>query len=168
MSMTRFEPAFPSGNRAPAYYMLRYDEILLIIKEAEAIGIAPEYMRFNNPNVDGTSYDPWLDTINIRGNIFSDPHSPHPRDVMSVKAVLAHEYYGHRPYRAQYLLELEKGTSRDTWNDEFRASYMAALKAPGLSDDERRSLMLDAVARATEAQVAIQLNKTMRMMIYGY
>ena len=115
----------PSGNRAPAYNEreLQYDEILLIIKEAEAIGIAPEYLRFDNPNVDGTFYDPWLDIINIRGNIFSDPYSPHPRDVMSVKAVLAHEYYGHRPYRAHYLLELERGSSRDTWNDEFRARY---------------------------------------------
>ena len=46
-------------------------------------------------------------------------------------------------------------------------SMMHIINAPGLDDAERRSLMLD-TARATEAQVVIRLNKTMRKMIYGY
>ena len=167
-TMTKFEPKFPSGNRMPAYYELRDYEIQRIIEEAEAIGIASRYLRFNNPNIGSTSYHPRLDIINIKGNIFPDLRSPHPRDMMSIKAVLAHEFYGHRPYRAQYLLEIEQGTSRDTWNDEFRASYMAALNAPGLDDAERRLLMLDAVERAREAHMAIRPNRIMRVMIYGY
>ena len=166
-----FEPMFGqdiSGHRMPAYYRLKDDEIRRILQEAETIGIPTEYLRFNDPDARGTSYNPFDDIIDIKGNIFPDKNSPHPRDVMSVKAVLAHEFYGHRPYKEQYLEEFERGLSKETWNDEFRASYRAALDSPGLSDGERRSLILDAIERASEAQIAIKYNNIMRQMVYGY
>ena len=37
----------------------------------------------------------------------------HPRAKMSVRDVLAHEFYGHRPNRAQYLWELENNIPFD-------------------------------------------------------
>jgi len=72
---------------------------------------------------------------------------------MSERAVLAHEYYGHRPYREQYLSLWEQGKRQVVWSDEFRASYMAAINAPGLTDVERRDLMLDAIERAREEKL---------------
>ena len=101
------------------------------------------------------------DTITVRGDILPDTYSINPRDIMSVRAVLAHEYYGHRSYRGTAL---RKGS----WNDEFRASYMAAKIAPGLSDDDRGELIIDAVKRANEAGVSIKHNAFMRRVLYGF
>jgi hypothetical protein len=56
----------------------------------------------------------------VRGDVFPDNNSNHPRDLMSERAVFAHEYYGHRTYRGT---KLKSGV----WNDEFRASYKKHL-----------------------------------------
>ena len=79
---------------------------------------------------------------------------------MSERAVLAHEYYGHRSFR---------GTQVDlgSWNDEFRASYKAAIIAPGLSDEDRAYLIMDAIERAKQAGVTIKYNDFMRKVLYG-
>ena len=88
---------------------------------------------------------------------------------MSARAVLAHEYYGHRPYRELYLAEIDLGKmAPQTWVDEFRASYMAAKNAPGLSDDDRRYLILDALERAKEAGISINHNSFIRRVLHGY
>ena len=80
---------------------------------------------------------------------------------MSSRAVIAHEYYGHRAYRGT---KLRKGA----WNDEFRASYMAAKNTPNLSDEDRRYLILDALERAKESGVTIKYNDFIRRTLYGY
>jgi len=80
---------------------------------------------------------------------------------MSIRAVLAHEYYGHFQFAPS---SFEPGD----WRDEFRASYVAALKTPNLSDDDRRYLMLDAYERAKEGGKTLQYNKKARKIIYGY
>jgi hypothetical protein len=54
-----------------------------------------------------------------------------------------------------------------TWQDEFRASYLAAKNAPGLIEQDRKFLVLDAIERANEAGVTIRLNRFMRRTIYG-
>ena len=108
-----------------------------------------------------TGYDDEWDRVYVSGNVMPDLTSNHPRDRMSARAVLAHEYYGHRTFRGT------KAT-KNSWNDEFRASYTAALYAPGLTDDERRDLMLDAQERAKEAGVSIRLNAAMRRILYGF
>jgi hypothetical protein len=89
--------------------------------------------------------------------------SIHPRDLMSSRAVLAHEYYGHRPYRNADI-KLPAGS----WNDEFRASYMAARNAPELSNDDRRYLILDALERAKSAGVTVTYNSFIKEVLYGY
>ena len=96
---------------------------------------------------------------------------------MSQCAVLAHEYYGHRPYRAQYLLEYEQldlgndelllVLARREWADEFRASYMAAKYAPGLTQEDRYYLILDALERAREAFISIKYNDFIRRALHG-
>ena len=108
-----------------------------------------------------TGYDDEWDRVYVSGNVMPDLTSNHPRDRMSARAVLAHEYYGHRTFRGT------KAT-KNSWNDEFRASYTVALNAPGLTDDERRDLMLDAQERAKEAGVSIRPNAAMRRILYGF
>lgn len=79
---------------------------------------------------------------------------------MSPRAVLAHEYYGHRANRNTTV-------EPNSWNDEFRASYMAAKNAPGLSDEDRYYLIQDAIDRASEANVKIRYNQFMKEVLYG-
>ena len=80
---------------------------------------------------------------------------------MSVRAVLAHEYYGHRANSpSEYPV--------DNWRDEFRASYDAAVNAPNLSDRDRADLMVDAYDRARENGDMIEYDEMARRIIYGY
>ncbi|MBQ9091505.1 MAG: hypothetical protein IJY52_04460, partial [Anaerotignum sp.] len=110
----------------------------------------------------GTGYSDKRDKVYISSNVFpSQDGSKHPRDLMSERAALAHEYYGHRANRNSTL---EPGS----WNDEFRASYFAERDCPNLSDEDRRYLILDAVERAKEAGVSIEYNDFMRRVVYGY
>jgi hypothetical protein len=56
---------------------------------------------------------------------------------------------------------------KGSWNDEFRASYIAAKKAPGLSTQDRIYLILDAMERAKESGVNIRLNNFIKDVLYG-
>ena len=80
---------------------------------------------------------------------------------MSERAVLAHEYYGHAAHRGTTL-------PPGSWVDEFRASYMAALNAPNLSDLDRALLIGDAISRAEEKGIFIKMNDIMKRLLYGY
>ena len=75
--------------------------------------------------------------------------------------MLAHEYYGHAAYRNTKL-------PIGAWNGEFRASYRAAIKTPGLTDLDRYHLMQDAILRAREAGVPIKPNRHMTEILYGF
>lgn len=97
-------------------------------------------VRFNQGRV--TGYNDETDTISVRGSVYPDPSIDHPRSRMSEAATLAHEF-GHANNRGTHIPEGE-------WRDEFRASYQAALHTPGLSDQDRRDLMHDAVKRVEE------------------
>ena len=108
-----------------------------------------------------TSYSDDADIIFVKGDVLPDnTNSIQPRDLMSSRAVLAHEYYGHRANRNTPL-------RRGSWNDEFRASYSAAVNAPNLSSDDRRCLMLDAYERAKEGGQILKYNQKAREIIYG-
>ena len=90
---------------------------------------------------------------------------------MSIGAVLAHEYYGHRSYRQEYLSDWSKGREYHTtplWQDECRASLVAAQTAPGLTQIDRKDLVMDAIFRAKEFGHLIELNDFMKEAIYGY
>jgi hypothetical protein len=150
----------PHGQRKSPLYTLTNDEIEALKKDIAAINADESVFIFNDKRVRGTSYIPALDIIVVKGNVFPDVNSTHPRDLMSARAVLAHEYYGHRPFGDT---KLDIGD----WRDEFRASYMAAKNSPGLSDEDRRLLILDAVERANSAGVAITQNDFMRGLLYG-
>ena len=147
-----------NGLRKPSTYILSEKEIDAIKIDIRAIGADESIFKFNVGS--GTCYDDVLDEIRIRGDVLPDNTSLHPRDLMSVRAVIAHEYYGHRAYRGTKLLY-------GSWNDEFRASYMAAKNAPNLSAEDRRYLILDALERAKEAGISIKTNDFIRRVLYG-
>lgn len=110
----------------------------------------------------GSGYSDKRDKIFISSNIFpSNDNSPHPRDRMSERAALAHEYYGHRVHRNNTL-------SEGDWRDEFRASYIAAKRCPNLTNEDKMYLVADAIERAKEAGVPIKYNSFIRGCLYGY
>ena len=124
-----------------------------------------------------TCYDYVDDVVYVTRNVFPDLiyGSTHPRDIMSPRAVLAHEYYGHRKHREEYLSDLERTNheaeqyhTTPIWLDECRASIDAALYAPNLTDKDRSDLMFDAVYRAKEAGQLLETNAAMRKIMYGY
>ena len=99
---------------------------------------------------------------NIRGNIFPDEkYGTGARDLMSVRAALAHEYYGHfKMYPSPYRIS--------SWEDEFWASYNAAVNTPSLTAEDRRYLMIDAYDRVKEAGAFDGFTEEARRIIYGY
>lgn len=147
-----------NGLRKSPRVKLSYDDKTHILNEIDAIEADPNIFVFRDGF--GSGYSDSRDIIFISSNIFpSNDNSLHPRDLMSERAVLAHEYYGHRAHRGTTL---EKGS----WNDEFRASYTAAKICPNLSDDDRRYLILDAIERAKEAGINIRYNDFIRRVLY--
>jgi len=165
------------GLRKPPSRILSEAEVRQLILDIRAIEADESDFIFNSEYVRGTCYRPQDDKVHVKGNILSDQNSAHPRDLMSQRAVLAHEYYGHRPYRVQYLsefakLDLDKDEyllklAKREWSDEFRASYMAARNAPGLSNEDRQYLVLDALERAKEASINIRHNGFIRRVLHG-
>ena len=147
------------GLRRSPFYVLSEEDIKRLKWEISEIGADLSVFRFNEGR--RTGYVDKKDVINVKGDIFSDKNSIHPRDLMSERAVLAHEYYGHKANRGTPLLE-------GSWNDEFRASYLAAKNTPNLSDKDRAYLIMDAIERTKEAGVSIQYNDFMKGCLYGY
>lgn len=148
-----------SGGRRGKNHRLSEDEKQQVRQAIRDLEADEDVFVFDDQHM--TGYLDAADIIRISGNVMPDLTSDHPRDRMSMRATLAHEYYGHRAFR-------NTKAAKNSWNDEFRASYTAAITAPGLDDDERRDLMLDALERAKEAGVSIQLNSVMRRLLYGY
>lgn len=153
------ERPMAQGHRNSVKYILNEEDQQYVIEEAEAISIPKDIFRFNYGK--NTSYVEEIDKINIRGDIFPDNNSSIARDRLSVRAVLAHEFYGHR---ANSPSEYEI----NDWRDEFRASYDAAVNAPNLSQQDRAELMVDAYDRAREAGFFIEYDKVAKRLIYGY
>ena len=147
-----------NGGRRSRDYILTDDDIQYVIQEAEAIEIPTEVLRFNRG--DKTGFRDGSKTIAIRGDIFPDLESHDNRDQLSVRAALAHEYYGHyKAHPSPYAI--------DDWRDEFNASYRAALDTPNLSGEDRARLMIDAYDRAKQAGVFLEYDEKARRLIYG-
>ncbi len=149
-----------NGNRKSSKIKLSDDDKNHLLNEIEAIKADKSIFIFRDGF--GSGYSDKRDKIFISSNIYpSNDGSMHPRDLMSERAALAHEYYGHRTNRGTKL-------NQGSWNDEFRASYIAAKICPNLSDEDRMYLILDSIERAKEAGVSIEYNSFMRRILYGY
>ena len=152
-----------NGQRTSKYKILTPEEIASLKLDIEALEDDLSIFRFNEGFQTGYSDKSGL--IYIRGDVLSDLSSTHPRDLMSQRAVLAHEYYGHK-----YFDDLfgDKNPLPGAWTDEFRASYNAALNAPNLTETDRMYLMADALERAKEAGVNIKITTNIRRVLYGF
>jgi SPP1 gp7 family putative phage head morphogenesis protein len=148
-----------AGRRKSRFNILSEKEIDGVKAEIKIISADTSLFRFNEGQQ--TGYSDRTKLIHVKGDIFPDIESSHPRDIMSVRAVLAHEYYGH------YKFAPSQFVSGD-WRDEMRASYIAALKAPNLTDEDRANLIRDAYLRAEEAGRHYEYSKKAREILYGY
>ena len=164
-----------NGMRDMSRTPLTESEIEYVKSEIGRIQADESVFIFNDPeHIQGsTCYNYVEDKIYVTRNAFPDLKygSAHPRDVMSVGAVLAHEYYGHRVYRDEYILDREKGVNYHTteeWQDECRASITAAKSAPGLTQKDKADLVMDAVYRADEYNHYIEMDGFMKEVLYGY
>lgn len=164
-----------NGMRDMSRTPLTESEIEYVKSEIERIQADESVFIFNDPeHMQGsTCYNYVEDKIYVTRNVFPDLKygSAHPRDVMSVGAVLSHEYYGHRAYRNEYISDREKGIDYHTteeWQDECRASITAAKSSPGLTQKDKADLVMDAVYRADEYNHYIEMDSFMKEVVYGY
>jgi hypothetical protein len=150
-SLARSGATQTCGLRRSARYVLSAADIKRLQMEFREIGGDPARLRFNQGPV--TAYSDSTDLIYVRGDVVpsTERNVTHPRSLMSSRAALAHEL-GHANYRGT---EVRPGA----WNDEFRASYWAARNVAGLSVEERRRLVQDALMRAEEAGRTIKKNR---------
>lgn len=164
-----------NGMRNTSKTPLSESEIEFVKSEIQRIGADLSIFVFNDKEhlSSSTCYNFVEDKIYVTRNVFPDEKygSTHPRDLMSVGAVLAHEYFGHRPYRMEYLSDTEKGDNYHTtpiWQDECRASINAAKIAQNLTDRDKSNLVMDAIYRAKEFGHLIEMDDFMKEVLYGY
>ncbi len=175
LSFTDFDndKKFSNGYRKLSKEPLTDSEIKMVIEAAKSIDIPEDILVFNDErylnSVNGTCYNFMDDKIYITQNVFPDVYySNHPRDQLSIRAVLAHEYYGHRPFREEYISDYESGNeTKIYWEDEARASIQAAKFAPNLTQLERAMLINEARHRAYEFSQNLELDDYMKNMLYG-
>jgi hypothetical protein len=162
-----------NGQRDTSRTLLSNKEIAFVKSEIQRIGADESVFVFNDPGhiTKSTCYGIIEDKIYITRNVFPDEKygSTHPRDLMSVGAVLAHEYYGHRTYRNEYLSDIANDTETTPyWQDECRASITAAKLAPNLTERDKSNLIMDAIYRAKEEGHLIEMDDFMKEVVYGY
>ena len=152
-----------NGQRTSKFHILTDSEIDNLKKEIREIGADENFFRFNEGSQ--TGYVDKTKLIMVKGDVLPDKYSSHPRDRMSSKAALAHEYYGHKYFDDLYG---KRNPRIGAWNDEFRASYNVAINAPNLGEMDRMYLMADALERAKEAGVKIKMTAIIKRILYGY
>ena len=164
-----------NGMRDVSHTPLTESEIEFVKSEIQKIGADLSVFVFNDISHLhlSTCYNYEEDKIYVTRNVFPDDKygSTHPRDLMSVRAVLAHGYFGHRPYRNEYLADKKHGEGYHTtpiWQDECRASINAAKLAHNLTDIDKSNLVLDAIYRAKEFGHLIEMDDFMKEVLYGY
>lgn len=164
-----------NGMRDMSRTPLTNKEIEYVKSEIQRIEADESLFVFNDADHihSSTCYNFIEDRIYVTRNVFPDTKygSVHPRDLMSVGAVLAHEYYGHRIYRDEYISDYKQSPDFHTtelWQDECRASITAAKLAPNLTEKDKSNLIMDAIYRAQEYNHRIEMDDFMKEVIYGY
>ena len=137
---------FPFGMRQPLRN-LTDEEVQIIKKEIKRIEADESVFVIDTVKPRKTLYDEVSDKVYVGSNVFPDLENPSDTtDKLSVACVLAHEYYGHRSMRDEYLKE-DEDTSM-TSLDEFKASFLAYKNTPNLTDEEREMLLYQAYETA--------------------
>lgn len=174
MKLIAVDKGMANGMRDMSKTPLTDDEIKIVKAAIKQVEADETKFVFNDEDhiTKSTCYNYDEDVIYVTRNVFPETKygSTHPRDIMSVAAVLAHEYYGHRAYRDEYLADSKKGNGYHTtpiWEDECRASYTAAQTAPNLSQMDRANLVQDVIFRAREYGQLVVLDDFMKEVLYG-
>ena len=137
---------FPFGMRQPLRN-LTDEEVQIIKQEIKRIEADETVFIIDTMKPRKTLYDEVSDKVYVGSNVFPDLENPsNMTDKLSVACVLAHEYYGHRSMRDEYLEENEDTSM--TPLDEFKASFLAYKNAPNLTDEEREMLLYQAYETA--------------------
>jgi len=162
-----------NGMRNMSRTPLSLEEIAYVKSQIQWIEADESVFVFNDEEhiTESTCYNVIDDKIYVTRNVFPDDKygSTHPRDIMSVRAVLAHEYYGHRAYRDEYLNDFENDIETTPyWEDECRASITAAKTTPNLTDKDKADLVQEAVYRARECGFLLEMDEFMKEAAYGY
>lgn len=173
--ISNLDKEMSNGMRNMSRTPLTEEEIKIVKKEIQRIEADESIFVFNDPDhvAESTCYNFKIDRVFVTRNVFPDTRyaSTHPRDIMSIGAVLAHEYYGHRRHRDEYIHDFQMGNGFHTtpiWQDECRASIEAARFAPNLTDLDKSNLIMDAVYRAEEYGQYIEMDSFMKEVLYGY
>ena len=128
------------------------EEKAFIIKEINRINASEESFYIDEDGNQNTHYSQKTDLVVVGSNVFPDLENPsNMTDKLSVACVLAHEYYGHRAMREEYLNEDEDTTN--TAIDEFKASFLAYKNTPNLTNEEREMLLYQAYETAKEGNL---------------
>ena len=123
------------------------EEVEFIYQEINRINANLSVFSIDKTGRAKTAYREVSDTIVVGSNVFPDLENPsNMTDKLSVACVLAHEYYGHRSLRDEYLKEETDTTN--TALDEFKASFLAYKNTPNLTDEEREMLLYQAYETA--------------------
>ena len=128
------------------------EEKAFIIKEIKRINASEEVFYIDEDGNQKTHYSQKNDLVVVGSNVFPDLENPsNMTDKLSVACVLAHEYYGHRAMREEYIKENEDTTN--TALDEFKASFLAYKNTPNLTNEEREMLLYQAYETAKEGNL---------------
>ena len=128
------------------------EEVDIIYKEIKRINADPSVFSIDRNGRAKTAYREVSDIIVVGSNVFPDLDNPiNMTDKLSVACVLAHEYYGHRSMRDEYLKE-EVDTTNSSL-DEFKASFLAYKNTPNLTEEEREMLLYQAYETAKNGKL---------------
>ena len=142
---------FPFGMRQPLRN-LTSEEVQIIKKEIKRIEADESVFVIDTEKPRKTLYDELSDKVYVGSNVFPDLENPlNMTDKLTVACVLAHEYYGHRSMRDEYLKE-EVDTTNSSL-DEFKASFFAYKNTPNLTEDEREMLLYQAYETAKNGKL---------------
>lgn len=160
------ERNFSKGMRK-GIHQLTDEEVLLVENEILRLKIDKAYIEIDRTGKYKTHYDEFEDKVIIGYDIIPDDEYPdQKRDILSIGAVLAHEYYGHRPFRDKYIKDFNEGIfTYGFWEDEYNASYFAARNAPNLTKEERQMLVEDALDRKREANIEVVYDDFIRKIL---
>lgn len=137
----------PNGRRCRSGAKLTDGDIIFLLGQIRAIGADASAFAFNGGS--RTRYDAKSGKIHVARDVFPcEIYSPHPRDLLSPRAVLALEYYGRNP-------------------DDVCACLNAAVGAPGLRPLDRFTLVNFARHLACERSLELELADGMKDILNG-
>ena len=157
---------FPFGMRQPLRNLTN-EEVQIIKKEIKRIEADESVFVIDIEKPRKTLYDEISDKVYVGSNVFPDLENPsNMTDKLTVACVLAHEYYGHRSMRDEYLKE-DEDTSM-TSLDEFKASFIAYKNTPNLTDEEREMLLYQAYETAKEGDLEEEIKMCQEIIKQNY